>query len=246
MSSVPLELAEDKFGLGALGDATSKIVVHPSYEREAMPLALHHTPLHVSLGVFKLPAEVGSSSSGGGGSSSSSSSDGGSNSSSSGAFLAMAEHRIVLLTDPTVEEERAMDGKLLFSVNAHRELCSLMKPGGVSLSADTIVKATRMAAERAVSLHTALEKALAALEVRMAVERDTKLERLRKIRASQQRLLRQQQQQQPAGDMEVETDGDGAHGWGQGPPGGEVGGIDRDDPILQWNLLHNAAPVGED
>lgn len=35
----------------------------------------------------------------------------------------------MLVCDPSAEEELCMDGCIMFSINAHKELCALQKPG---------------------------------------------------------------------------------------------------------------------
>lgn len=84
----------------------SGIIVHHSDDREPLPLALHHTPLSVSLGVFKNTALSAASSSGG--------------ESEEGGKAKGTSRPLLLVTDPTLQEEAAMDGRVSFSINAHR------------------------------------------------------------------------------------------------------------------------------
>ena len=41
--------------------------------------------------------------------------------------------REYLLVDPTHQEERVMDGRLVVAMNVHREICALQMAGGVAI-----------------------------------------------------------------------------------------------------------------
>jgi exosome complex component RRP45 len=85
------------------------VVVHPEEEREPLPLALHHTPVSVTLGIVR-NASPDTSLAGG-----------------------------VLFLDPCNYEEAVMDGSISFSINAQKEICSILKPGGCGLSTSDII-----------------------------------------------------------------------------------------------------------
>lgn len=85
------------------------ILLHSEDEREPLPLALHHSPITVTLGIFKGIIEEGNGSA------------------------------TVNVLDPTLQEEAALDGTLTFSINAQKEICSIMKPGGCGLSTAEII-----------------------------------------------------------------------------------------------------------
>lgn len=192
---------------------SSTIVAHHSHDREPLPLALHHTPLSVTLGVFKFV------------------------SASDGADSSSGNDRIVLLSDPTVSEENAMDGKVMFSINGHKELCAITKPGGVSLSIATIVKASKIANVRAQVLHNTLQAALSKLEERMVVEREKKVEDLRQLNFKLTPAAGIGKGTGNTQDSAVEDAGGLL---------AEAVGIDRHDPILVWGNLHQAAVLRED
>eukprot|EP01034_Spumella_vulgaris_P024326 gene24326-30649_t len=199
----------------------SGIIVHHSDDREPLPLALHHTPLSVSLGVFKntaIPTASSSSSSGAEGDDS--------------ATVKKPFRPLLLVTDPTLQEEAAMDGRVSFSINAHRELCAMNKPGGVALPAAVIVKAAQTAARRAESLHVKLAVALEELEVVVLKEREIRQELLRKHNAYN---FEQQRRQLGESGAAMDVEGVAASNYVT------VGGIDRNDPILAWSSLHQAA-----
>jgi hypothetical protein len=103
------------------------------------------------------------------------------------------------------------------------------KPGGVALPAAVIVKAAQTAARRAEALHEKLAVALEELEVVVLKEREQRQELLRQHNA----FNFEQQQRQLGEGMDVETTGANNYV--------TVGGIDRNDPILAWSSLHQAA-----
>lgn len=45
----------------------------------------------------------------------------------------------LLLVDPTVKEEAAMDGHMMMAMNIHREICGAVMGGGVSLEIDQVL-----------------------------------------------------------------------------------------------------------
>jgi exosome complex component RRP45 len=83
----------------------SGIIVHHSDDREPLPLALHHTPLSVSLGVFKNTSLPAANNAGG---------------EADEGKVKGVSRPLLLVTDPTLQEEAAMDGRVSFSINAHR------------------------------------------------------------------------------------------------------------------------------
>eukprot|EP01041_Mallomonas_annulata_P007135 gene7135-14515_t len=82
-----------------LNKSRSELKIHTSEEREPLPLALHHTPLCVSMCIFKNIPEMTED------------------------FVTDNDAPLttdVLILDPGKEEESATDGTIMFSVNAHR------------------------------------------------------------------------------------------------------------------------------
>ncbi|KAJ1431957.1 ribosomal protein S5 domain 2-type protein [Ochromonadaceae sp. CCMP2298] len=207
----------------AVAQKSSRIVVHSSHDREPLPLALHHTPLSITMGILT-PAIVATTTS----------------ASEDPEQLLPAKQAegesVILLADPSREEEQAVDGKIIFSINAHSELCSIHKPAGRGLSAATIVKAAKAASQRALLLHQSLAAALQTLEQSVAQERER--------RQITQRTYNQLEQER--------------HGWAgtkatvtftatKSDKKGKFssGGIDRNDPILEWSKLHQPAGLWE-
>lgn len=82
--------------------------IYSSDEREPAPLALHHCPLAMSFAVFSniIPLTL------------STPSDGKTSSTCSSSSKGVARTYVVI--DPSAEEERVMDGRLYFSINAHQ------------------------------------------------------------------------------------------------------------------------------
>ena len=88
----------------------TSVVIHSEDEREPLPLALHHSPVTVTLGIFKDIIGNGS-----------------------------VAATTVTVIDPTFQEEAVFDGSIAFSINAQKEICSIMKPGGCGLSSAEII-----------------------------------------------------------------------------------------------------------
>lgn len=126
------------------------------------------------------------------------------------------------MCDPTYEEERAMDSYITYSMTAHRELCSIIKPGGIALTVEMITKAANLCFERTQELHQALQAALNELEESVMKDRIILLEQLRKYR-SQISVEHSALVNTPVLDDKVYK------------------GIDRNDPILSWGHLHKPA-----
>jgi exosome complex component RRP45 len=205
---------------GKSSSSSGQIVIHSSDEREPLPLALHHTPLTVTIGIFKgIPKVVSSDSS----SSSSSSSGGG------------VGFHTVLIGDPSISEERAMDGALVYGINTHSELCAVHKPGGVSVPIDIVMQAVRMASHRAETLHGVLQAALGILEQNVEADRRTRLEAVRAANTAIFSSAIEAAAAAAAAGAEMAVDEVSAEESSSG------GGIDRDDPVLSWALLHRPA-----
>lgn len=116
----------------------------------------------------------------------------------------------------------------------NRELCAIHKPGEVAVTASVILRATQMATDRAQSLHERLHDALTQLETEVAEQRAQRLEKLRAVRSAAFSGSAQQQ---------------GGASSGSSSSSAAViagaGGIDRDDPMLAWASLHQAAGLRE-
>jgi exosome complex component RRP45 len=129
-----------------------------------------------------------------------------------------------LVADCTASEESALDGSLLCSVNSHSELCAINLPGKVGIPAALLLRGSQLALKRGKVLHAAVEAALLDLERRLE---ERQAERLRVL----QRVQREQRQ--------TDSTKQAGRGAGNAP---EAGGIDKSDPILNWQMLH--ASVG--
>jgi hypothetical protein len=127
------------------------------------------------------------------------------------------------------------------------ELCALSKPAGRGLSASTVVHAARIASARAAFLHQRLSAALAELEERVKVERALQLEVMQRYNQQLQKQKRQAGGRAGAGVME--SGSSGAEGKAvqvdKRKDKAQAAGIDRNDPILQWSSLHQAAGLWE-
>lgn len=103
--------------------------VYHSDEKEPIPLALHHIPVCVTLGLFSTAAAKGD-----------------------------AEYTYIV--DPTEREEAALDGRISFAINAHREVCAIHKLGGLALAVDDVIRACALCAAKAAQLHEVLNLAV--------------------------------------------------------------------------------------
>jgi len=185
--------------VGKGSSTAGQLVIHSSDEREPLPLALHHTPLAVTIGIFKAVPQP----------------DG--------------RNKLVLMGDPCTSEERAMDGAVVLSINTHKELCAVYKPGGVSVPAEAVLEAAKMASQRAETLHAVLQAGLQVLEQNVEGDRRTRLEALRAARAETAAAEAAAAAAAAEGSMQVVD------------MKADDGGIDRDDPVLSWSMLHRAA-----
>jgi len=189
----------------------SKILVHHSDEREPLPLALQHVPLQVTLGIFKKGTQQQSLGSG------------------NKEIIPMHE-KYIFIVDPSSQEDSAIDGRISFSLNAHKELCAVSKPGGISLPAQLIMKAASICSKKVELLHKQFSIALQQLEEQVIAEREVRLEKIRKYRVIQEAMESENAMEDGSNRIEVVN---------------TKGGIDRNDPILQWSYLHEPVRIRE-
>ncbi|RZF39948.1 hypothetical protein LSTR_LSTR002351 [Laodelphax striatellus] len=67
---------------------------------------------------------------------------------------------IVILSDPTEIEERSSQAELILGMNSYRELCGMHLMGSALIATDVILSCSRKAAEQALTLVTAIKKAV--------------------------------------------------------------------------------------
>jgi hypothetical protein len=104
-------------------------------------------------------------------------------------------------------------------VNSHKEICLSLKPGGMPLPSSIVVKCAHVAVEASTYLHSLVKTSLQQFEEKMITERNIRLEILRSMKV------------QNVVDTSMVTEGGNS----------EERGIDRDDPMLAWDLLHKAS-----
>lgn len=191
--------------------AITEMKMFTADEREPLPLALHHTPLCVTLAIFKnIPVKSDES-------------------------IVVND---VLVLDPTGREELAMDGHFMLSINAHREVCAVLKPGGVGVTSSLLIQGAGLAATRAIALHSQLSASLVQLEEAMDVMRRDRLKLLQSLRSESMQGL---------GDSfgeALQIGGERLVDYGSSSSASDFG-IHRDDPMLAWTSLHQAAAVRE-
>lgn len=183
------------------------LTIHRATEREPLPLALHQVPLTITYGILQTSPVTASSASASGGSS---------------------RGGCIFVADCTRVEELAMDGSIAYTINAHDELCAITKPGHVSVTPADVLLGVQLAVTRAKYLHSVLERALIALQLKMEkqVEAQTVL-----LQLHNQQLQKQMQTQ-----MQIQTADDTGT---KNISGG--GGLSKNDPLLSWQLLHRPA-----
>ena len=134
-----------------------------------------------------------------------------------------------LVCDLTDSEEVASDGVMSFSINAHNELCAIHKPGGLSANIATVLSATKLASNRTTFLHTLLTQSLNGLEEQVKQQRKLRLEWLRS---------RNNNNNNPENENTTQSGVQLNKGQNKYLLQQSGGGIDRDDPILDFNVLH--------
>jgi exosome complex RNA-binding protein Rrp42 (RNase PH superfamily) len=208
------------------GRSRSTTQIHHSDDREPLPLSLFHTPLSITIGMFKRAAPTTSTVS--------------STNEVSAGSATTASDRFVFIVDPSAEEESAMDGKISFSLNNHQDLCAMNKPGGVPLSVDAMLLAAQIAKRKILVFHQALNAALNELEGQVLLAREQRKELLRSY-------LQLQQQQQTLAKHSDKMDADEIDQSMNETfvSSNEQIGIDRDDPILDWQNLHQPVFIRE-
>jgi hypothetical protein len=100
-----------------------------------------------------------------------------------------------------------------------------------------LIAAARVAVKRSAQVHEQLNAALREAEVREARAQDDRLAELRR------RTAEQESYGASAGEMEMDGTAGGGAAIAASASGGR--GIDRDDPMLQWGLLHRPAGLTE-
>ncbi len=140
--------------------------------------------------------------------------------------------KTILVADCSRSEELTLDGSLSVSVNGHEELVALNKPGHISLAPAVILQAVQQAVKRAKILHAALDAKLIELQKHTEAQQ------------SMRTLLLQTYAQAQAANMQFSAmqQKEGMLGNGQATyvEPSEAGVISRNDPILSYQLLHQA------
>ena len=113
----------------------------------------------------------------------------------------------------------------------------MSKPGGISLPTELIMNAALICSKKVEWLHKQFSLALQQLEEQTVMEREIRLETIRKYRAMEEsRVLSNQ--------MESEEYHSNSNGE-ENSSSNVIGGIDRNDPILQWSYLHEPVSIRE-
>jgi len=175
----------------------TSLTIHSSDEREPLPLALHHTPLSITLGVFKLYD-----------------------------MTSIESQSILLIADPSNEEETWMNGALQFCINAHGEICVVNKKGEIGIKPSIIINAAQLASDRAKVLHNILQQALYKLDQATIEERSIRIEKMRQLRMKQE-----QYQQYNTNEMSIDNNNNK---------------LDENDELLNFALLHKSVGIRDD
>ena len=145
------------------------------------------------------------------------------------AIMQDSNNLTLLLADPTLHEECAMDGRISYSVNAHKELCGIHKPGNGCLTRELIVQGAQLAYTRATVLHDLLSSALADLETTSTKEKMIRLERMKKANYERKLQLQATVFNFNNSNNSINNSID---------PMANV--INYDDPVLSWSSLHQS------
>lgn len=121
------------------------------------------------------------------------------------------------------------------------------KPAGRGLTPNIVVQAAKLASVRASMLHERLNAALSELEETVKTLREKKLETMQ--RYTQLQSIHQLQDgglsQKSSAGVKVEMQKNGEKRAISQQDKQQAVGIDRNDPILQWSSLHQAAGLWE-
>lgn len=98
---VSISLNEDIQSNTQQSFTTRNLKLYTGDEREPLPLALHHTPLTISIGLFCVTDSL-------------------SKSQHEETKDSKSKDGLIFVSDPSRQEEVAMDGQISFSVNSHR------------------------------------------------------------------------------------------------------------------------------
>ena len=134
--------------------------IYSSDEKEPLPLAIHHTPLCVTMYCYKISSSSSSSS-------------------LSSSSKSNSSNDIIILLDATHEEEVLCDTKITFTFNGHDELCSIFKRGGEGLSVCDVMTCHTQSSIIVKKLHSLLEECLKAYEIK---HEELKKKRLKALR----------------------------------------------------------------
>lgn len=117
-----------------------------------------------------------------------------------------------------------------------RELCAIIKPGGVGMTTEDIIKASSLAIHRSVIVHEKLQNALNILENNFQAGKQARLDVLKSLRIAKQQyvLSKYLSEKGNDNDMDVEQEIEISLS------GVMSSGIDLNDPILQYNLMHSS------
>ena len=120
-------------------------------------------------------------------------------------------------------------------------MCAIHRPGQVAVTAAVILRAAKLAADRADDLHTILRNSLIQLESDVIAERTIRLEKLR----IQREKAFDSKTENNLNDDEMDVSNNSGSISTSGYIDSGAGGISRDDPMLAWASLHQAAGLRE-
>jgi len=197
------------------------VTTHTSEERDPLPLALHHSPLAVTYGVLQIDTKAGEQVN-----------INNSNNNSSGNTL--------LVSDCSASEEASLDGTLICCVNSHNELCAINMPGKVGIPSQLLINGTKNSLIRAKYLHKIIDISLQNLDNRKDYEIKSKLFSMQKKIEIKMNSNSNSNSNDNDNEMDVTKSSTSTNA------NANVGGIDKNDEMLSWNLLHVAAGLPED
>lgn len=113
-----------------------ELIIHSVEERNPIGLGVHHIPVYISFGMTTTSESI---------------------------TIAGDE---VIIVDPTKNEEMLCKGSLSISMNAHAEICSLQKGGGIPISIENVMLCNKMAVTKSKEIIEFIGKAVSDEEAR--------------------------------------------------------------------------------
>ena len=131
------------------------VTIHPTSERDPIPLALHHYPVCSTFAFFRPPSNTSTGASATLGASTSADTTNGA------TGIASKKCDRIVICDPSHNEEAIMDGKLVLGMNPYKEICTLHLAGHMIIDKEFVIRLAHTASDHAKETVERLKNALA-------------------------------------------------------------------------------------